>query len=136
MFQIIVMYIITSLLMIFSPFLTDLTRPTVELLSVPSSLTNQPTGSFRFRCVNEYRCTYVCAVHVAGSNPTYAPCSGSWSVSNLRGGVDYVFSVIPTDAVGNVGAVETYTWRIGKAQSRFAETLKSENDSSSPMPSS
>ncbi len=51
---------------------------------------------------------------MAGSTPTYARCYGSWFDSNLRSGVDYIFSVIATDAVGNVGSVVAYSWRIGK----------------------
>lgn len=53
-------------------------------------------------------------MHVGSARPTYAPCYGSWFASNLRNGVNYIFSVIATDAVENVGSVVSYTWRIGK----------------------
>lgn len=84
------------------------------LLTTPSPITNQPSGGFRFRCVHEYRCTYLCAVHVSEATPQFTPCYGSWSATNLRSSVNYIFSVIATDVVGNVGNVVTYTWRIGK----------------------
>ena len=57
----------------------------------------------------------------------FAPCYGSWFVSNLVSGVNYVFSVIATDAVQNVGNVVIYTWRIGRLRdSQYATVTRTE----------
>ena len=95
----------------------DLTPPTVYFLETPPALSNQITSSnFRFRC-SEYRlsgCTYLCDVHRRNENPQFQPCFGSFLFTNLESGVSYVFTVIASDGVGNVGNPVTYLWKIGK----------------------
>ena len=71
---------------------------------------------FQFQCLNEWQCTYVCSVHEDGTEPTYTSCQGSFLASNLQNGVNYEFSVIATDGVGNVGLELTYQWEVGKLQ--------------------
>lgn len=55
----------------------------------------------------------MCSVYTAGSNPVYDACTSPYVTGNLINGRTYIFSVIPTDGVGNVGTSINYTWRIG-----------------------
>ena len=48
------------------------------------------------------------------TQPPLTSCYSPWTLSNLRNGGSYVFSLVPTDGVGNVGSLVTYTWKIGK----------------------
>lgn len=105
------MQIITMYMAIYS----DLTSPTVEFQDTPSAITSETSSTFRFRCVNEYRCTYLCTVHAAMEMPQFTPCYGTWHVSDLQRSISYVFSVVATDAVGNLGSVVNYPWRIGES---------------------
>ena len=44
----------------------------------------------------------------------YTPCSGIFQATDLQNAVDYRFSVLATDGVGNVGNPVTYQWSVGK----------------------
>lgn len=95
--------------------LSDLTPPQVQFLSTPSAITNQGSGTFHFSCINEWRCTYMCGLHVTNETlPQLVSCSSPWMVSNLLNGGNYMFTVIATDGVGNVGSTFKYSWKIGK----------------------
>lgn len=96
-------------------FLSDLTPPAILLQDTPSALSNMVTYLFRFHCQNEnLPCIFMCDVHVLGEVPQFRTCHTVWLATDLMNGVNYVFSVFATDAVGNVGGVVTHMWKIGK----------------------
>lgn len=94
--------------------LADLTPPVVQLQSFPPVISMETQWNFRFACLNEWQCTYVCSVHEVGSEPQYTTCHLSFLASGLQNGISYEFSVFATDGVGNVGSPLTYQWEIGK----------------------
>ena len=57
----------------------------------------------------------MCAVHLSSVNPQFQSCSGSHLVTDLDSGVNYIFSAIATDGVGNTGEAITYLWKIGNS---------------------
>ena len=95
-------------------FLSDLTPPQVRLSSNPQSVSQDTEWNFQFYCLNEHSCTYICSVHLVGSNSQYTTCSGTFYASGLLNGMNYEFSVIATDGVGNTGSPLTYNWKVGK----------------------
>lgn len=96
-------------------YISDLTPPAVVLQNTPAVLSNMTTYLFRYYCQNErLQCIFMCDVHVLSEVPQFTTCSTSWLATNLMNGVNYVFSVFATDAVGNVGSVVTHMWKIGK----------------------
>jgi len=94
--------------------MADLTPPAVRLLSFPPAPSKDTQWRFRFTCLNEWRCTYVCSVHIDGAEPRYTTCPGSFLASGLQSGSNYEFTVIATDGVGNIGSETIYQWEVGK----------------------
>ena len=82
--------------------------------SVPPKDSRINEWHFRYRCLNEIRCSYVCSVYTLGSEPSYVACSDNYYASNLINGLQYSISVIATDLVGNVGTPLEYDWIIGR----------------------
>ncbi len=56
----------------------------------------------------------MCSVYTVESNPTYSSCTSPFITGTLLNGRTYIFSIIPTDGVGNLGSSTSYSWRIGK----------------------
>ena len=56
----------------------------------------------------------MCSVYTSGSSAQYASCSGSWFVSSLQNGGNYVFAVFATDGVGNIGSPLIFQWTVGR----------------------
>lgn len=106
-------YTITLNVLLPAPYL-DLTPPQVRLSSSPLTVSRQTSWTFHFRCVNEWRCTYMCSVYSRGSSAQYAPCSRTWTASPLQNGGNYVFAVFATDGVGNIGSPRIFRWTVGK----------------------
>lgn len=93
----------------------DLTPPIVRLTSFPPAVARQTEWLFRFLCVNEFRCTFVCSVHVVGNLSRFADCNdGQWLTTMLQNDVQYEFAASAIDAVGNAGHVVTYQWTVGE----------------------
>ena len=51
--------------------------------SVPPKDSRINEWHFRYRCLNEIRCSYVCSVYTQGSEPSYVACSDNYYASNL-----------------------------------------------------
>ena len=93
----------------------DLTPPDVMLTSFPPTVSQQTDWSFRFQCVNEFICTFMCSLHVVDTMRQFRDCSsGQLLADELQNDVQYEFAVRATDHVGNVGHLLTYQWRVGK----------------------
>ena len=100
-------------MMCYMAYILDLTPPVIRLSSTPSAIINQTSSRFYFSCLNEWRCTYVCAIFRGTDIPNYQSCTSPYLSSGLMGGNTYFYSVVATDGVGNVGLPRNYTWRIG-----------------------
>jgi RHS repeat-associated protein len=89
----------------------DLTPPTAVVNSHPSSLTNQTTATFTIYCIDQLPCVLHCAVNLTGETPVFTSCNYIFRVIGLSDG-QYTFHVKATDAVGNEGAIQTFSWTI------------------------
>ena len=93
----------------------DLTPPDVMLTSFPPTVSQQTEWLFRFQCVNEFVCTFMCSLHVVDTTRQFRDCSsGQLLADELQNDVQYEFAVRATDHVGNVGHLRTYQWTVGK----------------------
>ena len=84
----------------------DTTAPTATITQKPSNQSNTGSTTFAFAS-NEIGAAFACRLEQGG----FEPCAPPKSYAGLLDG-QHAFAVRATDAAGNVGAADTYTWTV------------------------
>ncbi|HLB03513.1 MAG TPA: Ig-like domain-containing protein, partial [Gaiellaceae bacterium] len=90
-------------------FTIDTVPPTTVIDANPASPTDVASPDFGFS--SEPGATFECSLTPTGEAPAYVPCTSPSSYGPLADG-DYTFSVVATDAAGNVGPAVSYDFTI------------------------
>lgn len=95
--------------------LVDTTAPEVEILMRPTDFSNNTNELLSFRCAS-YRdtCQFVCGYNSSNFEPNYHPCTSPYMIFGLINNIQYQFSLIATDDVGNTGEEVTISWIVGE----------------------
>ncbi|PIK41260.1 hypothetical protein BSL78_21899 [Apostichopus japonicus] len=77
----------------------------------PTDFSNNTNELLSFRCAS-YRdtCQFVCGYNSSNFEPTYHPCTSPYMIFGLINNIQYQFSLIATDDVGNTGEEVTISW--------------------------
>ena len=91
-------------------FIVDVTPPIASITRFPPEFSNRDSFLFRFSC-NEV-CTFQCQFQESNdTEELYFPCNIRRFVTpSLSHGKRYVFSVMATDQVGNIGEPVSHIW--------------------------
>ena len=91
-------------------FIIDVTPPITSINRFPPEFSNRDSFLFRFSC-NEV-CTFQCQFRESNeTEELFFPCNIRLFVTpSLSHGKRYVFSVMATDQVGNIGEPVSHTW--------------------------
>ena len=106
----------------------DATAPTTELRAKPDDPSNETSPRFTF--VGEAASQFTCKLDDA----PFEPCTSPKVYAAVAAG-SHTFSVRATDAAGNTGAAETYSWTIDTTAPTTSITQKPVNPSTDSSPS-
>src|SRR5207237_445411 len=112
----------------FYTWTVDTTAPTASITSSPSNPSNDTAPSVNFS--SEAGATFQCALDGAA----FASCSSPKSYTRVADG-SHTFQVKASDAAGNTGTAESYTWTVDTVAPPASITASPTNPSNNTAPS-
>ena len=89
-------------------WIIDTVAPTIIGFTGPPNFTNEADATFTFDCSKE-NCSFECAL----DDTSFRECESPVSYEALEDGT-YIFSLRPTDDLGNAGEIFTHQWTIDR----------------------
>ncbi|KAJ8025089.1 Teneurin-3 [Holothuria leucospilota] len=89
----------------------DRTAPTVDIYQRPNEVSNETVATFSFRCTrfNEF-CQFRCGHSINNTEPNLQQCVSPYVASGLLNDMQYTFSIVATDSVGNTAEEVSIPW--------------------------